>query len=226
MERLVGIGEAAQALGVSITTLRRWEAEGKLPAAIHTAGGHRRYDLAKLRPEIFHTPNSPARRTVAYASVPGPAFRDELERQKQALQAYCAAQGWTFEVVADLDAALDSRGQGFQRLLQAITAGEVERLILMRTERLPRLGTELLFAVCAARNVEVVVLNRDDAGGIAAPKKRRKSWPTTPAISQPMPLEPQADAAPAPSAVKTASPAPLPDWVEKALQAARKESFL
>ncbi|MBE0276322.1 IS607 family transposase, partial [Xylella fastidiosa subsp. multiplex] len=24
MERLVGIGEAAQALGVSITTLRRW----------------------------------------------------------------------------------------------------------------------------------------------------------------------------------------------------------
>jgi putative resolvase len=30
MERIVGIGEAADALGVSITTLRRWEAAGKL----------------------------------------------------------------------------------------------------------------------------------------------------------------------------------------------------
>ncbi len=53
MERLVGIGEAAQVLGVSITTLRRWEAAGRLSAE-HTAGGHRRYDLVKLRPEMFH----------------------------------------------------------------------------------------------------------------------------------------------------------------------------
>lgn len=52
MERFVSIGEAASALGVSITTLRRWEASGKLVAE-HTAGGHRRYDLAKLRQEMF-----------------------------------------------------------------------------------------------------------------------------------------------------------------------------
>src|ERR1700757_423598 len=42
MERIVAIGEAADVLGVSIATLRRWEAAGKL-AAEHTAGGHRRY---------------------------------------------------------------------------------------------------------------------------------------------------------------------------------------
>jgi len=52
MDRFVGIGEAADALGVSITTLRRWEASGRLVAE-HTAGGHRRYDLARLKPELF-----------------------------------------------------------------------------------------------------------------------------------------------------------------------------
>jgi excisionase family DNA binding protein len=38
----VSIGEAAKALGVSITTLRRWEASGRIQAE-HTVGGHRRY---------------------------------------------------------------------------------------------------------------------------------------------------------------------------------------
>jgi putative resolvase len=37
MERIVAIGEAADVLGVSIATLRRWEAAGKLVAE-HTAG--------------------------------------------------------------------------------------------------------------------------------------------------------------------------------------------
>jgi DNA-binding transcriptional regulator YiaG len=32
MERIVAIGEAADVLGVSIATLRRWEAAGKLAA--------------------------------------------------------------------------------------------------------------------------------------------------------------------------------------------------
>jgi excisionase family DNA binding protein len=54
MERIVAIGEAADVLGVSIATLRRWEAAGKL-AAEHMAGGHRRDDVAKLSyaPELF-----------------------------------------------------------------------------------------------------------------------------------------------------------------------------
>ena len=52
MERFVAIGDAAKALGVSITTLRRWEAEGRL-VPDRTAGRKRRYDLAKPKPELF-----------------------------------------------------------------------------------------------------------------------------------------------------------------------------
>ncbi len=68
MERIVSIGEASEALGVSITTLRRWEAAGKLVAE-HTAGGHRRYDLGKLRPEMFRAEDAASRQTIAYARV-------------------------------------------------------------------------------------------------------------------------------------------------------------
>lgn len=65
MSRLHTIGEASKILGVSISTLRRWEAEGSLMPE-RTLNGHRRYDLEKLRPGLFR--NLPdERRTIAYA---------------------------------------------------------------------------------------------------------------------------------------------------------------
>ena|SRR2546421_8211253 len=80
MERLVAIGEAVEALGVSIMTLRRWETEGKLIPE-RTAGRQRRYDLVKLKPELFHAVPD-ARKTVAYARVSSHDQKDDLERQK------------------------------------------------------------------------------------------------------------------------------------------------
>ncbi len=41
---LVSIGEMTKRLGVSISTLRRWEKEGRLAPANRTLGGHRRYE--------------------------------------------------------------------------------------------------------------------------------------------------------------------------------------
>ena len=41
------IGQAAQQLGVSTDTLRRWESEGRIHP-IRTVGKHRRYSVADL----------------------------------------------------------------------------------------------------------------------------------------------------------------------------------
>ena len=41
----LSIGETAKLLGVSVSTLRRWECEGKLLPAYRTVGSHRRYLL-------------------------------------------------------------------------------------------------------------------------------------------------------------------------------------
>jgi predicted site-specific integrase-resolvase len=39
-------------------------------------------------------------------------------------------------------------------------AGDVGRLVLTHKDRLLRFGAELVFALCEARNVEVVIINR------------------------------------------------------------------
>ena len=57
--------------------------------------------VSRPRPDQWHAPES-ARRTIAYARVPGDDQRDDRERQEQVLDRYCARQGWTFEVISDL----------------------------------------------------------------------------------------------------------------------------
>lgn len=161
MERFVGIGEAARVLGVSITTLRRWDASGKLVPE-QTAGGHRRYDLAKLRPELFRDADEGNRATIAYARVSSHDQKEDLERQKKVLELYCTRQGWTYEVVSDLGSGMNYRKKGLKRLLDAIIDDRVGRLVITHKDRLLRFGAELVFAICEAKGVEVVILNQGE----------------------------------------------------------------
>jgi predicted site-specific integrase-resolvase len=158
MNRYASIGEASKALGVSITTLRRWEAEGKLIPE-RTAAGHRRYDLTKLKPNLFHT-KIQEQKTLAYARVSSADQTEELERQKRALNLYCAGQGWTFEIIEDTGSGILADKNGLRRLLNEIIDGRVDRLVLPRKDCLLRFGAELVFAICEARNVEVLILNQ------------------------------------------------------------------
>lgn len=158
MKKFVSIGTAAQALGVSTSTLRRWEASGRL-TPVRTEGGQRRYDLAALRPETQGSAQA-VRETVAYARVSSHDQQAELERQKRVLELYCASHGWAFDMIADLGSGMNYRKKGLKRLLDGIVEDEVGRLVLTHKDRLLRFGAELVFAVCEARGVEVVIINQ------------------------------------------------------------------
>jgi putative resolvase len=160
MDRYVAISDAAKALGVSMTTLRRWEKEGKLKSD-RTHAGHRRYDLSKIKPELFHN-NDTAHKTIAYARVSSHDQKEDLERQKQVLELYCARQGWAFEVIADLGSGMNYHKKGLKRLLSEILTGKIGRLVIAHKDRLLRFGAELVFAICSAKNVEVVILNQGE----------------------------------------------------------------
>ncbi|VVM05554.1 hypothetical protein MAMC_00664 [Methylacidimicrobium cyclopophantes] len=135
--------------------------KGRLVAE-HAAGGHRRYDLAKLRPEMFGAEDEAKRRTIAYARVSSHDRKDDLERQRQLLEFYCARQGWTFEVIADLGLGRNYHKKGWKRLLDAIIGGQVGRLVLTQKDRLLRFGAERIFAICEAKKVEVVILDQGE----------------------------------------------------------------
>lgn len=160
MDRYLSIGEASEMLGVSISTLRRWERAGKLIPE-RTAAGHRRYHLSAIKPELIHA-SPDDRKTIAYARVSSHDQKEDLARQKQFLELYCARQGWTFEVVSDLGSGMNYYKKGLKRLLNDIVAGKIGRLVLTHKDRLLRFGAELVFAICETKQVEVVILNHGE----------------------------------------------------------------
>lgn len=78
------------------------------------------------------------------------------------LEMYCASQGWSFEVIADLGSGMNYRKKGLKRLLDGIIDGSVARLVLTHKDRLLRFGAELIFSICEERGVEVILINQGD----------------------------------------------------------------
>ena len=157
MDKLYRIGQAAKLLGVSTSTLRRWEREGKITSH-RTEGMHRLYRLSEFNISKSHK-SIRGRNTIAYARVSSHDQKADLERQKKVLEMYCASQGWKFELVSDLGSGMNYYKKGLKKLLNAILEGDVGRLVLTHKDRLLRFGAELVFALCEAREVEVIIIN-------------------------------------------------------------------
>jgi putative resolvase len=148
--------EAADLLGVTVKTLHRWEADGKIKST-RTAGGHRRYDIADLMGN-----KTGSQLTVGYARVSSNDQKDDLKRQVLVLESYCAKHGWEFEIIQDLGSGMNYKKKGLIRLIKLITSYQVERLVLTHKDRLLRFGSDLIFTLCETFGTEVIIINRSD----------------------------------------------------------------
>jgi putative resolvase len=151
----ISIKKAAEELGVHQETLRRWEAVGKIKVE-RTARGHRRYDLATLKGLMSLPVN---RCTICYARVSSHDQQEDLVRQGAVLESFCAARGWTYEVVRDLGSGLNYQKKGLKKLIKMICSGTIDRLVITHKDRLMRFGSELIFSLCESFGIEVVIIN-------------------------------------------------------------------
>jgi putative resolvase len=158
MSRFIKVGEAAKILGVSIQTLRRWEETGYLMPDRRSAGNTRYYDLDKLIGKNISTDDL----TVAYARVSSHDQKEDLERQAEVLTSYCAKHGWHYQVLQDLGSGMNYQKKGLKTLINMILETRLSRLVLTHKDRLLRFGAELIFALCEAKQIEVVIINKGD----------------------------------------------------------------
>ncbi|HHW4219250.1 TPA: IS607 family transposase, partial [Campylobacter coli] len=100
--------------------------------------------------------------TIAYARVSSHDQKDDLIRQVQVLELYCAKAGFNYEIIQDLGSGMNYYKKGLTKLLNLILEGQVKRLVLTHKDRLLRFGAELVFAICEAKEVEVIIINKGD----------------------------------------------------------------
>ena len=156
----VSIGKAAEIVGVHPETLRRWEKTGRITVE-RTPTNRRLYDVSQLlrikpRNQVSEKP------TIAYVRVSSHDQKSDLETQVAMLESFCAANGWTYEVMTDLGSGMNYNKRGLQNLIQRICQGNIERLVIAHKDRLLRFGSEIIFSLCEQFGVEVVIINRGE----------------------------------------------------------------
>lgn len=143
--------EAARILGVHVSSLRRWENEGRLKA-IRTPGGQRRFLLAEVE-QVAGIPRTT--KTICYARVSTHSQQDDLHRQIEYLrQKYPEAQ-----IVSEVGSGLNFRRKKFLSILERIIDGDIQCLVVAHPDRLVRFGFELVKWLCFKFECQLVVLN-------------------------------------------------------------------
>ncbi|QOV21879.1 IS607 family transposase [Anabaenopsis elenkinii CCIBt3563] len=143
--------EAAKILGVHVSSLRRWENEGKLKA-IRTPGGQRRFILEEVE-KIGGIPRTI--KTICYGRVSTHSQQDDLQRQLEHLRTrYPEA-----EIISEVGSGLNFKRKKFLAILERIIDGDIQRIVVAHPDRLVRFGFELVRWLCTKFECELVVLN-------------------------------------------------------------------
>ena len=156
---LLKVSDAASYLGVSISTMHRWEREGKL-TPIRTKGNQRRYEIEELENFKFDTINE--KYTIAYARVSSSDQKEDLIRQIDTLSNYCAARGYQFKVIKDIGSGLNYNKKGLNELITLICSKKINRIVINYKDRLLRFGYDMLEQVCRHNNVKIEIINHTE----------------------------------------------------------------
>jgi predicted site-specific integrase-resolvase len=162
---MLPIRTAAERLGVSTKTLRRWDLAGKLVPQRLPSGG-RRYTEAQIDAFLGLTVSHPVLRCAAYARVSSSKQKVDgnLARQKDRLVSAAAEHGWDLVlVVEEVASGVNEHRRGLARLLKSAGKGEFEVLVVEYRDRLARFGYRYLEAAFQASGVRIEVVEAAEA---------------------------------------------------------------
>lgn len=155
------IGEFAQRVGRSPSTVRRWEREGRLTAR-RTASGQRYFTDSDVRQVLQPGFDESARKTVVYCRVSSPGQKDDLASQVRAMEEFCRGRGLAVdEWIREVGGGMDLKRKEFLALMDAIERGEVGTLVIAHKDRLARFGFEYLEHVAAKNGCTILVANQE-----------------------------------------------------------------
>jgi putative resolvase len=161
MGRVYRIGEFADRVGRSASTVRRWEREGHITVK-RTASGQRYFTDADVRAAPRIPGSDPAdREVVVYCRVSSPGQRPDLESQVAAMEHFCLGRGLAVSRwVREIGGGMNLRRPKFTALMDDVADGRVSTLAVAHEDRLAWFGFGYLEHIAARAGCEILVANQ------------------------------------------------------------------
>ena len=168
MDRLLTLDDTKNLLGVSKSTLQRWDREGRLVAQ-RTEGGHRRYRQSEIEKLIGgFSAESPDSKDVVVATYARCSPQDQkqhgdIDRQSARLSTYCAKKKYRVEyIIKDVGSGLNDRRKGFVQLCNLVVSGKINRVVLEHKDRLTRFQFNLIEFFFRSYGVTIEVTDKKE----------------------------------------------------------------
>lgn len=150
--------EMAQKLGVSISTLQRWDREGVLKA--YRNPKNRRYYTEEQYLNYMGMSDDKKRKVVAYSRVSSRNQKDDLDSQFNFIKNYCNAKGIIVDdYMSDVGSGLNYKRKNWNKLLDQVMNNEIETIYITYKDRFIRFGYDWFENLCHQFDTQIVVLN-------------------------------------------------------------------
>ena len=155
------VGEFAEKVGISISTLQRWDRTNVLKSK-RTPTNQRYYtdeDLNKVLNLEAETKSK--RKNVGYCRVSTQGQKHNLENQQEFVSIYSLSNGVILdEIYTDIGSGLNYKRQNWSKLLKQVEANEIDKIYITYKDRFVRFGYEWFEEFCTSHGTEIIVLNQ------------------------------------------------------------------
>jgi putative resolvase len=161
MSSVYRIGEFADKIGRSTSTVRRWEAEGRIFAR-RTPSGQRFFTDADVNAVLTPGFGRADRETVVYCRVSSANQRTDLTSQRTAMEQFCLARGLSVDRwITEIGGGMNLTRPRLLALMTDMKAGKVAVLVVAHKDRLARFGFDYLQHEADVAGCEIVVADQE-----------------------------------------------------------------
>ncbi|GAB1545434.1 hypothetical protein NUACC21_81100 [Scytonema sp. NUACC21] len=155
------VSEFGDLVGISPSTLRRWEEEGKLIPE-RTLGNQRIYNESHLAIAKSLKSGKYPTRVVIYCRVSSNNQKDDLLSQVKVMESFCLAQGvCVTQTMQEIGGGLNFKRPKFLQIIQWAIAGELKSLYVAHKDRLCRFGFDLVEQIVLWGGGNIIVANAE-----------------------------------------------------------------
>lgn len=154
--------EFAKLIGKSVSTLRRWDTEGRLPAK-RGLGNQRFYDDSDIAKALnIESKNESNNKVIIYCRVSTNNQKPELETQIKAMETFCLNAGMPIEkIFTEIGGGLNFKRKVFTSLMKSIRTGDTKHIVVAHKDRLARFGFDFIEEFASWYGCQITVVNQE-----------------------------------------------------------------